>query len=209
MKSFAAALAVVSMLATATATAAHAQPFGGSAYRGTEEAPLWSQANYWQVRTDPSMGGCFMQAIYNHSTLVRFGIKHEPGKVVVGYLMLYNPQWSSLVPGQAYAAQISFDHVPGFSGWATWTGFAHKMGTSETVALEFDFENTNIWKGVMFGSTFHLAYEGRPVINGNLPGSADAAVSLVACQKAFNAASVGGPAGPAGSADPFVGGDRL
>ncbi len=183
----------------------------GSGLALAEEAPapLWSQSTFWQVRIDPSMGGCFMQAEYHSptATLVRFGIKHAASKADVGYLVLINPEWSSLVPGQGYAVQIKFDNVRN-NGWATWTGFAHRMGDNQSMALEFDFNNLDLWDGVIFGSTFHLVYQGHSVIDGNLPGSAEAAAAMANCQKAYNVRAIG-PAdpfqGPAVRRDPFVG----
>ena len=162
------------------------------------EAPLWSRSSYWEIRSDPTTGGCFMQVSYG-STTVRFGIRHDPGRVGVGYLMLTDPQWYSLVHGQSYTVQIKFDNVPGFGGWATWTGVAHKMGDDRSMVLELDFNNPDVWKGIMLASTVHVVYQGRSIVDGNLPGSTEAAGALLNCQTAYNA-SVGGPA------DPFAGG---
>lgn len=178
----------------------------GFGVASAQEAPIWSHSAYWEVRVDQSMGGCFMQASYQN-ILVRFGLKNGS----VGYMAVASPDWSSLTPGQGYAMQLRFNTT----GWATWTGFAHPMADPRHTILEFDFDNLNIWRQIMFAQSLHLSYQGQAVLDANLPGSADAAIAMAQCQKTFGVHATGPadpfrppPAAPAPAParrDPFIG----
>jgi hypothetical protein len=161
---------------------------------GTLPTKPWKSLGAWDVRVDPSMHGCFMQAHYGTWGIsVRFGMDRPGPAAGTGYMMLFSDSgWSSLVPGQTYPASVKFDNVQA-SGWATWTGIAHEMSSGRH-ALTFRFDNADVFAALAVGSAFHVSYQGRALIEGTLPGSAQALGEVGACQHAYNA----------GSVDPFV-----
>jgi hypothetical protein len=172
-----------------------------TASANTTDTALWKQFQYWQVRVDASIGnGCFMQAVYG-ATVLRIGLDMRNR---TSYIMLINEEWQSLAAGQSYPVQIRFDDVA-HSGWATWQGQAFRMPHG-TPAMMVHFDNTEVWNAFTYGSAVHIAYGGRPLINGNLPGSAEAAMAMISCQQSLQGAGISGGSDPfkgAPASDPF------
>jgi len=188
MKIRTAALAAT-MLATAIATPAVA-----------DQPPtiLWKAFDKWTVRSDKAFGyGCYMHANYPNGVGLRFGFNASNPSDISGYVTLMNSEWKSLVPGQQYSVQVKFDSVRN-SGWSTWTGVASPM-TTGLPALVIPFTNVDIFIAAAGGTGIHVTYQGKPVIDGNLPGSAQAVAELAACQQAMNASR------SAPTPDPFRG----
>jgi hypothetical protein len=184
-------LALASSILAAGAGMAHAEQ-----QKDQIQITPYSHDEHWQVSSDPSMGGCLMQATYG-STMVRFGVRHNTGQQPVGYMMLVNSNWASLMDGQNYSVQVKFEDV-GKNAWVTWNGVAHKMGDATFTALEFDFSDMTVWHSIGNASAVHLVYQGRAILDGNLPGAGEAAQALAKCQSAYDGV-------PATSADPFKG----
>jgi len=163
----------------------------------SEQTVLWKSFQKWTVRSDKGLGyGCYMHANYPNGVGLRFGFDARKPGDISGYVIMMNTEWRSLVPGQQYSVQVKFDSVRN-SGWSTWTGVASPM-TTGAPALVIPFTNVDIFIAAAGGTGIHVTYQGKPVIDGNLPGSGQAVAELAACQQAMNA-------GRSTTPDPFRG----
>jgi hypothetical protein len=159
---------------------------------------LWKMVGDWQIRVDKSLGyGCFMWGGYRNGNVVRLGIDNRSRQY---YLLFGNPSWHSIVPGQQYYVQISFNGQPP----TTWVGNGSDVGDGAR-ALTFAFSNPAIWTAFAQAYNVSFFYQGHLLGTQNLPMSDLAVREMFACQQAFSPNS-SPPSDPFRSpVDPFTG----
>jgi len=172
--------------------------FATPAFAGNDPV-LWKALDRWRVYTDPNLdGGCYMHATYGDDFGMRIGFDMHRG-TAVGFIMLMSQRWASLIEGQHYSIQIKFDGTAR-SGWATWTAVAGKSGLG-TPAILMPFSNADMIGVVGAATAVHFSYEGRAVLDANLPGSMQAMHEVALCTTTMRADAFK-------PNDPFRGGGR-
>lgn len=161
---------------------------------GLSAAPdHWNRVAGWDIRVDSTLNnGCYMLAMYEGRTIVRFGFNMNVGNA---YLMVADPDWKSLEVGQYYPLQFQLNRR------RKWVGQAKAIDMNGVVALA-----TNLSKGRFFnefarGRSLRISYQGRRIAQLSLRGSSRAMKEMFRCQRQMTQES---DAFATREADPFA-----
>lgn len=149
----------------------------------------YKQVGAWQVAVDTTLGGgCFVQAVYGKTTLLRIGFDAAH---TMSYIAMADTAWTSLRAGQTYTLSVNID---GKDNPVIAIGQA---GTGGTVFLRANF-GSDALATLAATDAMRVWFNGRLLLAADLQGSAAAIDGLRQCQQAVATAQKG-------VGDPFAG----
>jgi hypothetical protein len=143
------------------------------------DAPLWGQVGNWQVRIDPQQTkGCFILTQWTGGTSVRIGIDTVDEGKTTAYMLIGNPAWQSVQPGQQRDLVMQFGNLP---PWKLQT-YALKW-SNVTMLMAPMIDQSKVLDEMSTQPGIKFYYDGRLVDNLALTDSAAALQSLATCHQ--------------------------
>lgn len=170
----------------------------------SEQEPLWGTVKGWAIHVDRTIGmSCFVAKADSRGSILRFGTNRSTGLV---YMMLGNPIWRSIEPGDSYDLELRFGEDAFWDAPAN--GIAFGDG-GKFLWVEFDMDSIeHLIEDLMTQSELTVFYKGNSIATISLAGSHAAVTELAECQKAMDAAADElDPfrTTPSDNSDPFIG----
>lgn len=163
-------------MALALAASLAAAPIAATAQPSDPPTTIWGHAGSWQIGIDPSVGGCFAEAVYTRPVIyIRFGYDATSGFVILG-----NPDWRSLDPGMTYDVQVGTNGQKPF----TMQAMAFRMAAGTVVLRMNATDPTAMFNAIATAYSVQVSYRSQRLLNGNLTGSAIALRQVLACERA-------------------------
>ena len=146
-----------------------------------EPSPVYATVGQWQIHADMTIAGCFAVVTYEQGTTLRLGLQND-GSSIRPYVMLGNPEWTSIEYGKTYQLELSFGNESPWTGDAEGFSFDPPedqsyilmLASSEAIELFFD--------EFMRERSVAAKYNDNWVLHGKLDGSYQAGLKIIECQ---------------------------